>query len=99
MLRSLASLILAAACAIAAAEEPAPSPSVVGVVEAPHGRLSLYAEATPCVGDAKRAQWVPNKGASVTGCWTVHAGALIVVFLDGDVARMPVGMVRRPGSN
>ena len=67
-------------------------------VQSEAGKIDLHDEPGICLGDAMRAEFVTPAGAVTPGCWTVKGTAVFVVFLDGDVARIPVGALKAPTS-
>jgi hypothetical protein len=69
---------------------------VVGTVKAEGGRIDLHNEPGICVADALRASYVPSRGEPVGGCWVTSNGVVLVVFLDGDIARIPVLAIKAP---
>lgn len=71
--------------------------AVVGVVEGEGSRLELHDDAGGlCVGQARKAEHVPDKGARVPGCWTTGNGIIFVVFLDGEIGKIPMQAVKPP---
>jgi hypothetical protein len=70
--------------------------AVIGVADIPAGSVLLHDEARMCVGDALYAEWVPVSGARVAGCWTAGGPSVNVVFLDGEIARIPAQMIKAP---
>lgn len=60
------------------------------------GRIDLYRDAWQCVGNARRAEFVPSRGDAVHGCWLAAAGDVRIVFLDGDVVQVPIGVFAPP---
>lgn len=48
-----------------------------------------------CEGGARYAEFVPPPPAPrVRGCWTLHGPFVIIVFLDGDTARVPAQLFK-----
>lgn len=73
--------------------------AVVGVAEGEGAHIALHDDAGGlCVGQARMAEHVPDKGARVAGCWTTANGLVFVVFLDGEIARFPMQAVKPPKS-
>ncbi len=64
--------------------------AVLAYVETPQGRIEVHDERGPCAGNAKRADFVAANGERTSGCWVVRGTVLAVVFLDGDIAQVPV---------
>jgi hypothetical protein len=96
-MRLVASLALAAAGALLS---PPANAAIVGTVPHPSGSfINLHDEAGPCVGDAKRAEFVAADLSKVAGCWVASQGFVMVVFFDADVARIPFPAVRKPVGN
>ena len=87
----VAALILSTVAAAAGAQA-----AVVGYVETPQGRIEVHDELGPCAGDAKRADFVSVSGDRISGCWVIRGGVVAVVFLDGDVAQVPVVFLQKP---
>jgi hypothetical protein len=88
MKTALVSILLAATGACQAA--------VVGVVESPQGRIDLFDDHGQCVGKALKAEFIPEQGETVQGCWVVGGQVILVVFLDADIATIPVAMIAPP---
>lgn len=63
---------------------------IVRFVQTPEGRIDLYADQGPCRAEVKRAEYVPAKGDPVPGCWVVRRTMVSIVFLDGDIAQVPI---------
>lgn len=83
--------VLLLACAAAHASMPEMT------ADAPGGaRVDLYAEAGPCVGDARRAEYVPKKGDPIAGCWVFTGQGVRIVFLDGDSGTLPAAVFQKP---
>jgi hypothetical protein len=70
--------------------------AVIGVADTPAGSILLHDTPGICVGDALYAEWVPHTGPRVAGCWTAGGPSVNVVFLDGDLARIPPQAVKAP---
>ena len=71
--------------------------SVVGYVQAPEGRIELHEDRGLCKAEAKRAEYLPVKGGeAVPGCWISKGSFVGVVFLDGDIAQIPVAALQKP---
>ena len=89
---------LACACALLTAlATTAAQAEVVGYVQSPEGRIDLHEDRGPCKAEAKRAEYVPIQGGeAVTGCWISKGKVVGVVFLDGDVAQIPVAALMKP---
>lgn len=67
------------------------------VAEAVNGgmRIDLHDETGPCLGPARLA--VFSRGPEkVPGCWVFLDGDVQIAFLDGDIARLPAGVFRKP---
>lgn len=61
--------------------------------------ITLMEEAGPCVGGARLAVYVsPDAKSRVPGCWKLAGGMVVVAFLDGDMAQIPVGDLKKPTS-
>ena len=87
----LAALLLSTVAAATGAQA-----AVVGYVQTPQGRIEVHDERGPCAGDAKRADFVSAGGDRISGCWVIRGGVVAVVFLDGDVAQVPVVHLQKP---
>jgi hypothetical protein len=72
------------------------SAAVVGVVEGQGSHIDFHDEPGICVGNALKAEHVPDKGARVQGCYTVGNGLVFVVFLDGEIAKVPAQAIKPP---
>ena len=72
--------------------------ALLGSVELPNGSIDVYDDAGPCKAQAKRAVYVPAVGDQVPGCWVRGGGIYFVVFMDADIARIPVSDVKPPKS-
>ena len=70
----------------------------IAVVRADNGALmQLTDEMGPCLGPARQAIWMSADGLErIPGCWRLHGKNVLVAFLDGDVAEVPVSLLRRP---
>ena len=61
--------------------------------------ITLHDEDGPCVGEAKFAVWQsPDKRKAVPGCYVIDGPVVRVVFLDGDMMRVPLGALKKPVS-
>lgn len=89
----VAALMLSTVALLATASSHA---TVLGYVQTPQGRIEVHDERGPCAGDAKRADFVPVNGDRISGCWVVRGTVVAVVFLDGDVAQVPVVFLQKP---
>lgn len=69
---------------------------ILGTVDSPPGRIELNSEAGPCLGNARSAAYVAADGSRIPGCWIHGQGGLFVVFMDGEIARIPIGAVKPP---
>ena len=76
----------------------AASGAVFGVVNSTDGTIELHNTKGICAGDALSATYRPEKhgGENVAGCWIAKSGFVLVVFMDADVATVPIGAVRKP---
>lgn len=88
-MRLIATLFLVGACAAAIAKP-------VGVAKGPTGTVVFYDERGMCVGDARRAEYVERDKPAIPGCYTAQGPFLLVVFMDGDIARVPMQAVEPP---
>lgn len=79
------------------ATTPAPEPETkeIHFVQTPQGRIELHQDRGPCQGHAKRAAYVAPNGESVGGCWITQGQVVGLVFLDGDVARIPIAALQK----
>ena len=70
---------------------------VVGYVQSPEGRIDLHEDSGPCKAQAKRAEYVPvHGGEAVPGCWIAKGSFVGIVFMDGDIAQIPVAALQKP---
>lgn len=71
---------------------------VFGIVRTSGGQLELHDTPGPCVGGALAATYRPAnpKSEPVQGCWVARDGFVYLVFLDGDVGKIPMAAVREP---
>ena len=70
---------------------------VVGFVQSPEGRIDFYEDRGVCKAEAKRAEYVPLRGGeAVPGCWISKGSYVGIVFLDGDIAQVPVAALQKP---
>lgn len=86
-------ILLAAIAACAAMAEP------VAVVTAQSGAsITLTDERGPCVAEARLAIWrSPDGAARVDGCYLIVPPAgVIVSFLDGERADIPIASLKKP---
>jgi hypothetical protein len=58
-------------------------------------RVLLYAEAGPCVGQARLAEHISPEGEKTPGCWVLTQSHVLVSFLDGDRGNIPVAQLKR----
>ena len=86
-------IVIAACCLLAAG---AVSAKIMGTVDSETGRIDLHDEQGQCAGKALRAEYVPVEGEKIQGCWVTGGPFVLVVFLDADIARIPVAMIRPP---
>ena len=71
--------------------------AVVAYVNASDGaRIELHDTREPCEGQALRAVHVTRSGERTTGCWLLRGAVVLVLFLDGDAATIPVGTLAKP---
>lgn len=83
-------ILLAGACAVASAKP-------IGVANGPNGSIVFHDEAgAVCVGEARRAEYREPGKPAIGGCWTANGPLLLVVFFDGDIARVPMQAVEPP---
>lgn len=85
------------AAALAAMSLPAAA-NLVGVVEQEGTSILLYDTKGPCVGDAQFAEYVAIQGLKVPGCWMLRSQHVSIVFLDGDIAAVPLAALKPPKS-
>jgi hypothetical protein len=85
------------AAALAACVLPATA-NVVGVAESEGTSILLHDVKGPCVGDAQFAEFIAVQGLKVPGCWMLRGKLVSIVFLDGDVAAVPVAVLKPPKS-
>ena len=83
--------VLLLACAAAHAALPEMTADAPG-----GGRVDLYTEAGPCMGDARRAEYVPANGPAVPGCWVLIGTVVGVVYFDADTGQIPVAAFKKP---
>lgn len=82
--------LLALAPALASAE-------ILGTASTAEGTIELHSAAGVCVGRALTAAWVSNdQQTRVPGCWKLAGENAHVVFFDGDVARIPLNLIKKP---
>lgn len=69
------------------------------IAEAVQGklRIELHDEAGVCVGSARMAIFSDGE-QKIPGCWVVQPDAVQIAFLDGDVARLPLAVFKKPES-
>jgi hypothetical protein len=67
----------------------------VQFVQTSTGRIKLHQERGHCQALAKSAIYVPDKGEPIQGCWLLRGPLVAIVFFDGDIAQVPVAMLRR----
>lgn len=94
-----AALILAALLALPAHAGPAP---IFVSDEADGDSIELFADAGPCIDDAKTAVYVFKGGKRIPGCWRLLLGGAPVVslaFFDGDTLRRPAMQFRKVGDS
>ena len=61
--------------------------------------ITLHDEAGPCLGEAKLAVWQSADAKQrIPGCYKVGSQGVYVVFLDGDMATIPLQLLRKPTS-
>jgi hypothetical protein len=82
---------------IAALAMPAHA-EVILVATAPSGEsVMLTDEPGPCVRGARLALWVSADAKDkIPGCYRPTAGGVVVVFMDGDMAQIPVHQLKEP---
>lgn len=69
----------------------------VGVADTETGAaLVFHDDKGICVGEALRAEFVAPGKPTIAGCWVARGPFVYVVFLDGDIARVPVAAIRKP---
>lgn len=68
----------------------------IAVAQSGKLRITLHDEAGPCVGPARLAVFEDGQ-QKVPGCWVVAPpDAIAISFLDGDAARVPMAVFRKP---
>lgn len=72
--------------------------NVVGVAERDGTSILLHDTKGPCVGDAQFAEFIAVQGLKVPGCWMLRGQHVSIVFLDGDIAAVPVAALKPPKS-
>ncbi len=73
--------------------------AVVAVVETSAGTINLHDTAGPCFGNARFAEYISvDASVKIGGCYLSNGMAVRVVFLDGDVADIPVNALKKPRS-
>lgn len=88
-------LIFALALCVASTGVSAKVVAFVGDTRAE--RILLHSTRGLCTVKALRAQFVDKKGRYTEGCWkVVDEGNIQVVFLDGDVVRVPMSAFKKP---
>ena len=85
-----------AACIFLALIALSAQSKVIGTTDDGGNRIDLHDERGPCEGDALRAEYVKSNGEVTAGCWISKGPMVYVVFLDADVARIPMQSVRKP---
>lgn len=94
---ALASLPLIAAAAAAGLLGAAPARAeVVAMAKMENGQLELRNDRGPCVKEARQAVYVGNDGERIDGCYSVHPMGVFVVFMDGEISRIPRQLLRKP---
>jgi hypothetical protein len=58
-------------------------------------RVELYAEAGPCVGNARWAVYL-QPPVRVPGCWLWVGESVQIAWLDGDFSKVPARVFRKP---
>ena len=76
------------------------SPALAGIrAEAPADAsavLLFHDTKGPCLGDALLVEYVSKDGEKIPGCYTSQGSAHMCVFLDGDIAIVPLAALRAP---
>lgn len=68
----------------------------IAVAQSGKLRITLHDEAGPCVGPARLAVFEDGM-QRVPGCWVAAPpDAIAIAFLDGDAARVPTALFRKP---
>ena len=85
--------VLSVLALFAASAHAAPA----AVIETPGGTVVLHADATGCIEQARRAEWVSqDMKIRIPGCWVTDGRTVQVAFQDGDAQRYPVAFVKKP---
>lgn len=95
MKTQLLSALLALAALPLSASPPQVSGTDVHFVQTDAGRIELHPDRGHCQSQAKRAAYVPVSGEQVAGCWITHGALVGIVFFDGDVAQVPIAMLKK----
>lgn len=68
------------------------------IAEAVNGklRITLHDDVGVCLGAARLAVFEDGT-QRIPGCWVARGDAVMIVFLDADVARVPIAAFKRPG--
>lgn len=70
--------------------------ATIGAIDHQGGRTVLYDDTGKCVGEARRAEFQPEDGKPVEGCWTLAANGsgVAVVLFDARSTVFPVAAVQ-----
>lgn len=71
------------------------APAPVAEYREGSAKVELYAEAGPCVGDARWAVFLQGP-VRVPGCWILTEDSVQIAWLDGDFTRVPARVFRKP---
>lgn len=76
---------------------PPATADLIGVAKTgPSSRIDFFSEAGACVGNAKKAEFVGERGVGIPGCWVPAEKGLFVVFFDGDYAYVHMSGITQP---
>lgn len=59
--------------------------------EDPLASMHFHDDQGPCLGVARKAEFVKTGSPTIVGCWVVRAGGYVTVaWLDGDMDKVPL---------
>lgn len=93
--------LLLASPPAAGSQIPGDGPALAVATSGDGATITLHGGAGICLGEALAAVWRPGHGsaaAPVPGCWLLVGEDVLVSFLDGERANIPVRVLVRAGS-
>ena len=94
MMKTIARSLTIVAALAATSAWPAQPDGIVSMHNGAVLRLKAT-QAPPCIGESKNAEWVSADATKrIAGCWRALPEHVRVVYMDGDISRIPYDEVK-----